>query len=365
MKIAQIVPNWTQFHADRAIGIKAVARDLTLGLIAAGHEVTVFAPDKSSFDGVKIEFSGPSLADQGSSLMDSRSPELQKKYAESIASKLSGFDIVHSHIEHVLLPFIEQIKSPVVSTIHGAGFQDREKEVFIKYPDGTFIALSERARDSLPYIHFSAVVYNGVDIAACPYIGKPVESPYVAWMGRYARNKGALDAIKAAKASGKIITLVGFEEKGQEAYFQKVKALEDGASVRLLDAMIGHVKYAFLGNAQAFLFPIHWEEPFGLVMAEAMACGTPVIGYNRGSVSEVVADGVTGFVVDADDADRPRKGSWKIKKQGVEGLVEAMSRIGELDRAACRKRVEDHFTIEKMVRGYEGVYQKVLSTKSG
>jgi glycosyltransferase involved in cell wall biosynthesis len=143
-----------------------------------------------------------------------------------------------------------------------------------------------------------------------------------------------------------VITLVGFEEKGHDAYFQKVKVREDGTTVRLLDAMIGHVKYPFLGNARAFLFPIHWEEPFGLVMVEAMACGTPVIGYDRGSVSEVVQDAVTGFVV--------------APGSGVAGLVEAISRIGEIDRARCRKRVEEKFTIQKMVEGYEKVYTSIL-----
>jgi len=116
----------------------------------------------------------------------------------------------------------------------------------------------------------------------------------------------------------------------------------------------------FLGNAKALLFPILWEEPFGMVMIEAMACGTPVIAYNHGSVSEIVVDGLTGFIIDPDNEDRPNKGKWVIKKQGVEGLVEAIRRIGELNRNACRKHVEANFTVEMMVRGYELIYKKIL-----
>jgi len=117
-------------------------------------------------------------------------------------------------------------------------------------------------------------------------------------------------------------------------------------------------------KAQALIFPIQWEEPFGLVMVEAMSCGTPVIAYNRGSVAEIVKDGVTGFIVDPDDTDRPGKGSWTIKKQGVEGLVEAVKRIGEIDRAAARKHVEEKFTMDAMVAGYERAYKKLLSLQS-
>lgn len=363
MKIAQILPNWSVFDAKKAIGIKAVVRDLTKGLILRGHAITIFAPDGSTFAGVNIRHCGPSLKDQGSALLDRRAPMLQRVYAESVAQKVSGFDVVHSHIEHDLLPFVREISSPVISTIHGAGFENPQVAMFKQYNEGVFIALSHRAKHVLPYIHFSAVVYNGVDVSSCPFVQTPQESPYVAWMGRITENKGALDAIYAANSAHMVITLVGFQERGHEAYFQQIKDREDGADVRLLDAMIGHVKYPFLGNSRALLFPIHWEEPFGLVMIESMACGTPVIAYNRGSVSEIVRDGLTGFIIDPDDTDRPNKGNWIIKKQGVEGLVEAIQRIGEIDRAACRKHVEEHFTVEKMVEGYEKVYEKVISER--
>ena len=118
----------------------------------------------------------------------------------------------------------------------------------------------------------------------------------------------------------------------------------------------------FLKNAKALLFPILWEEPFGMVMIEAMSSGTPVIAYNRGSVSEVIRDGVTGFIIDPDNVRRPGKGSWIIKEQGIAGLAEAVKRIGQIDRAVCRKHVEDNFTIEKMIDNYENIYKKIINS---
>ena len=157
----------------------------------------------------------------------------------------------------------------------------------------------------------------------------------------------------------------------QEKYLKQINEEVDGAMIRLLDRMIGPLKYDFLGNAKAFLFPIHWEEPFGLVMVEAMACGTPVVAYNRGSVPEIVKDGVTGFIVDPPEEDlnsqisnhNDQQGSWIIKKRGIEGLVEAVRRISEIDRKACKKHVEEHFTVDHMVDGYIDVYRKILDNQ--
>jgi len=365
MKIAQIANNWSEFNPKTAIGIAAVVRDVSTGLVKQGHDVTVFAPEHSEFPGMKLRCLGKSLKQLGIHLFHADSPAAQTAYAKGIIGELEGFDLIHSHIEHVLLPFLKDLRTPVVSTIHGAGFLPREQDIFRKYPQAVFVALSGHAKLALPYIHFSAVVYNGIQLDTADYYPQPQPPAYLAWMGRFSENKGVLDAIEASTKAGEVIVLVGFEERGQEAYFQKVKDLVDGAMVRLLDIMIREKKYAFLGNAKAFLFPIHWEEPFGLVMVEAMATGTPVIAYNRGSVAEIVRDGVTGFIVNPDLPNFPDSPDLLIKKRGLEGLVEAIKRIGEIDRAACRKHVEQNFTVEKMVDGYEQVYQKVLSGTEG
>jgi len=155
-------------------------------------------------------------------------------------------------------------------------------------------------------------------------------------------------------------TWVSDSVKNSPYYKEKIEPFVDGKDVIVNSLMQGASLASAYQQAKALLFPIQWEEPFGLVMIESMSCGTPVIAYNRGSVAEIVKDGVTGFIIDPDDTKRPGKGSWVIKKQGVDGLVEAIKRVGELDRAGCRKYVEEKFTIDKMVEGYENVYKKVL-----
>lgn len=361
MRIAQIANNWGKFNPKTGIGIAAVIRDVSLGLIAKGHDVTVFAPNGSIFPGVKLRCTGKSFEELGINLFHPDAPEAQAAYTKEIASQLHDFDIIHSHIEHAMLPFIKDISVPVVSTIHGADFMSREKAIFQAYPDEIFIALSEGAKRALPYIHFSYVVHNGIRLDEATFVANSQFPAYLVWMGRFSENKGVLDAIDAARRAKETLFLVGFEEKGQEEYFQKVKHLADGSKIRIIDKFVsGQKKYSFLGNAKAFLFPIHWEEPFGLMMPESMACGTPVIAYNRGSVPDIVKDGFTGFIIDPDEQDRPGRGTWAIKEKGIAGLVKAVKKIGEIDRSSCRKHVEENFTVEKMVDNYERVYEKII-----
>ncbi|MCL4359994.1 glycosyltransferase [Patescibacteria group bacterium] len=360
LKIAQLVPCWSRFTDTEAIGIKAVARDLARGLQMHGHSVTFVAPEGSEFSGMSMIYGGKSLKDQHIPLNSPESLQIQQEYARALLPKLHDFDIVHSHMEHALLPWISELQPSVVSTIHGAGFDNRVQALFQRYQQYTYVALSKAAIRALPYIHFSTVVYNGIHTEEARFTANPQEPAYLGWMGRFSDTKGALDAIGAAKLVGDVLLLVGFEQPGNAEYLNKVKDQEDGAMIRLLDRMIGEEKYSFLGNAKALLFPIHWEEPFGLVMVEAMACGTPVIAYNRGSVSEIVQDGLTGFIVDEDNSDRPGRGNWIIKKQGIEGIVEAIKRVGEINRAVCRNRVKQYFSVDNMVEGYERVYGRVI-----
>lgn len=365
MKIAQIMPNWGDFHSDTALGIVAVARDVTTGLVESGHTVTAFVPDNSTFPGIPLVFGGPSLWSKGLTLSSPDSPKERVEYAKRLLPHLDGYDIVHSHIEHVLLPMLAQIRPPVISTIHGAGFNSPEQDIFRRYPKGIFVALSKRAKESLPYIHFSDVVYNGMVMSDAHFVPLPKSPEYIVWMGRMVPAKGALDAISVGKRTGNQIILIGMRQSEDPIYGASVRTLVDNTQVQLIEKMIGVKRFSFLGNAKVLLFPIHWEEPFGLVMTEAMACGTPVVAYGRGSVPEIVQDGVTGFIVNASEEDK--RGDWIIKKTGIDGLVEAVNKIYSLDeeeykqmRIVCRKHVEEKFTVEKMVDGYERVYKKIL-----
>jgi len=168
----------------------------------------------------------------------------------------------------------------------------------------------------------------------------------------------AIEAVKKAGATLQMASWVSDGVKKSAFYKEKIEPHIDGITIVVNNLIQGQTLGDFYGKAKALLFPIQWAEPFGLVMVEAMSTGTPVIAYNRGSVSEIVQDGVTGFIIDPDDS---INGNWIIKKKGVEGLVEAMGRIGEIDRHACRKVVEERFSTERMVEGYEKVYRKLTT----
>ena len=182
-------------------------------------------------------------------------------------------------------------------------------------------------------------------------------------MSRLLVQKGPDIAIAAIKQVPGETLKITADDTHKNTNFVKEKVIPyvDGQKIQKLDFLkYDSDKNDFLSKAKALLFPISWEEPFGLVMIEAMSCGTPVIAYNRGSVSEIVKDGVTGFIIDPDNQNRPNKGSWIIKEQGVEGLVVAMNRLNEINRVACREHVTNHFSVSQMVAGYEKVYQKII-----
>jgi glycosyltransferase involved in cell wall biosynthesis len=231
-----------------------------------------------------------------------------------------------------------------------------------RFPTDKYIAISQSQAKALrTLVTVVGVVYNGIDISAYDFNRESGE--YLLFVGRYMPEKGVKDAIDAALATNTQTILAGSKEYRALPYFKEyIEPAEKSGVIRDIGFVTGKKKSGLFGSAKALLFPIHWEEPFGMVMTEAMACGTPVIAYNRGSVSEIVHDGVTGFIIDEDDAERPNKGNWVIKKQGVEGLVEAIQRIGEIDRAKCRERVEEAFTVAHMVSGYEAVYKKILGS---
>jgi glycosyltransferase involved in cell wall biosynthesis len=187
----------------------------------------------------------------------------------------------------------------------------------------------------------------------------------VLFLGRLVPEKGLHNALKATELSQKklVVSVNLPEEFGMNLYYDGLKKDLENDRTTVLPVVNKEKRLALYGQAEALLFPIEWEEPFGIVLIEAMACGTPVIAFNRGSVPEIIRDGVTGFIIDPDGIDRPGKGSWIIKNQGISGLAEAIGRIGELSRMSCRYHVEEKFSKKNMVRGYEQVYANLIRRK--
>lgn len=362
---------------------------LANGLVKKGHEVYFFtAPDvktQAHLVGGDKELLEDSLIEEklkdhsddrfkwASFYTQKRNFEIDltsKCYKMAQAGKL---DIVHSYHETFAHFFDDFTNFPTVYTLHDP-FPKNTKSLTYwllkKFSHHNYVSISNAFKrfDTLG-LNFVDTVYHGFTISGpSSTIGS-----YLAFIGRMAKEKGIEFAVDAAKQSGLPLKIATSMDKDlYSSYFKEVvqprvntfgKLSVNKKLISFLDFLPERDRFEFLGNALCLLFPIQWEEPFGMVMIEAMACGTPVVAYNRGSVSEIVRDGLTGFIVDPDNEERPGKGTWAIKKQGVEGLVEAIKRIGEIDRSTCQKHIKENFSVEKMVEGYERVYKKVIDMK--
>src|ERR1035437_2487127 len=370
-------------------------RDLSIaladGLIDKGHEVYFFtAPDiktkailiggddslsKDSFIEEKVQGQPGERLKWASFYTIKRSYEMdltQQCYKMSLDGRL---DIVHSYHDTLAHFFNELTQFPTVYTLHDPLPSNKNALSYWlleKFKYQNYVSISKAfERVNRFNLNFIDTVYHGINASGYQFF--PNKGEYLAFIGRMEKEKGMEIAIDIANTVKKKIRIA----TSPETQYKNLPYYKDAISPRITPEVIftgfldPNKKYEFLGNALCLLFPIQWEEPFGMVIIEAMACGTPIIAYNRGSVSEIVQDGVTGFIIDADDEERPGKGRWIIKKRGIEGLIEAVQRINSLSetesrkmREACRERVEGMFTVEKTVEGYEKAYKKIIGVSS-
>ncbi len=354
-------------YKDRIFAPGPLVRDLVSGLVAKGHKVTWFTAPGEDPRGSTIVSGDDKLLNDNLEIrvFQDIEPEMKSRmslfgtkmyYELDIVSRAyqtaqkEHIDVMHNfHSFGYMAHFFQEFTGiPTVYTLHDPVPTDDMLEhwLFTRFPTHKYISLSDRQRGNLAD-HFIGTVPNGIDLSKFPFSGTPGEG--LVMVGRMIPEKGQDIAIAVAQQTGKRLTFATWVSKSVEDssyYKEKIGPFIDGKNIVINSLMQGQSLAEVYQKAEALLFPIQWEEPFGLVMIEAMACGTPVIAFNRGSVPEIVKDGVTGFVVD------PAK--------GVAGLVEAIKKIDTIDRAACRKHVENNFSVAKMVEGYEKVYQKVL-----
>ncbi len=340
------------------------------GLVARGHDVTLFATG-DSVTKAKLSFVYEKALGNDGSLKNNPYTQLFQIYP--VFSKSSEFDIIHVHGEGQAMFFTDFIKTPLVHTIHGTlteGEQNPDKrKVYTMFAKQNFVSISNAQRAGLPELNYVATVYNGIDLSQFPMRGDALggEGGYFAWIGRITPKKGVVEAIHAAKAVGVPIRLAAFIDPIDQPFFDReIKPFIDDASVQFVGQLNHEERALFLQKAKAFLFPIKWQEPFGLVMVEAMAAGTPVVAFGRGSVPEIVEDGNTGFVVAPGELAR----DGAKDEAGIANMTVALKKLLDMDspsyqsmRQACRKHVEDHFTIDKMIDGYEAVYKKLVALR--
>ena len=316
---------------------------LAEALVARGHALTLFAAAGSRTSGTLVATVPGALSE--SPHLDAKVQEL--RHVAAAFERAAEFDVLHSQADLVPLAFSRLTTTPLVATIHGLGspeVQGRVLPIWRDYaPDVAYVAISEADRH--PGLDYAATVHHGLDPTDWPFADPGPDAPLV-FFGRMHPDKGPHEAIRIARAAGVPLAMAGIVH--DEGYFrERVAPAIDGASVRFLGNVSGAARAATLGGARALLHPIGFDEPFGLSVIEAMACGTPTIAYRRGSMPELVEDGRTGFLVD-----------------GVEGAAAAVARVPELDRLAVRRAALERFTAARMAREYEALYRRVLAVRA-
>ena len=345
MKIAQIAPLWERVPPFRYGGIELIVSLLSDELVRRGHEVTLFASG-DSLTTAKLK----SVHDQALRLEPSiKEPGLyEQMMLHDVYRQADHFDIIHSHVGCAGLPYSSLVKTPTVHTMHGIFTPDNEK-MFRQFAWQPYISISEAQREprlGLNYIH---TVYNGIDTKAYPFCATPNQPAYLAFVGRLSPEKGPLQAIEIARASGLPLKMAGKIDAVDRAFYsEQLESHIDGEQIQYLGEVSHDEKVALLSGATATLFPITWREPFGLVMIESMATGTPIIGMALGSVPEVIAHEKTGFVC-----------------HSIEKMVESVPLVSKLDRQTCRDYVINNFSVESMTDQYLRAYDMALIASKG
>jgi glycosyltransferase involved in cell wall biosynthesis len=343
MKIAQIAPLWERVPPPAYGGIELVVGLLTDELVARGHEVTLFASG-DSLTSAKLESIHPQALRLDAAIKEPSIYEMLQ--LANVYERAGEFDLIHSHMGCVVLPYSRLTQTPTVHTLHGIFTPDNAK-MFAHAKSQPYVSISNAQRENKLGLNYAATVYNSIDVSAHHYFPVADEPAYMAFLGRISPEKGPHLAIEIAKATGIPLKMAGKVDPFDVDYFEEqIKPQVDGELIQFLGEADHFMKNDLMGRAFVTLFPITWREPFGLVMLESMAAGTPVVAMNLGSVAEVVADGLSGYICNT-----------------VAECIEAVAKVPTLSRAACREYVANRFGVEQMAKGYEAVYQQILAAK--
>ncbi|HTK81096.1 MAG TPA: glycosyltransferase family 4 protein [Bacteroidota bacterium] len=339
MRIAQIAPLYESVPPKDYGGTERVISYLTEALVRRGHDVTLFASGDSVTEARLIPACGRSLR------LDKECKDQLVHHVlmlESVCQHADEFDIAHFHVDYLHFPLSRRQAFAHLTTLHGRLDIPELVPLYQEFSELPLVSISNSQRAPLSWANWKATVYHGLPEDL--YSFRPNPGTYLAFLGRISPEKRADRAVLIAKRAGIPLKIAAKVDSADKEYFQAViKPLLRDPLIDFVGEIGDHEKDEFLGNAYAFVFPIDWPEPFGLVMIEAMACGTPVIAYPHGSVPEVIEHGKNGFIVN-----------------GVSDAVAAARRIPDLSRAYCRKVFEERFTAERMAADYENLYELLI-----
>ncbi|MFQ5830951.1 MAG: glycosyltransferase family 4 protein [Candidatus Methylomirabilia bacterium] len=344
MRIAQVAPMYERVPPALYGGTERVVSYLTEELARRGHRVTLFATADSETAAVLNGVAPHALR------LSASGPEPLAYHVlelTEVLERAAEFDIIHCHVDFLAFPLSCLVRTPTVHTLHGRLDFPYLTPLFARFRDLPLVSISNHQRLPLARLglRWVATVYHGVPVA--DYAVGAGRGGYLAFLGRISREKRPDLAIEVAKRVGVPLKIAAKVDRADWAYFEReIRPLLDEPLVEFVGEIDDATKPIFLGDAMALLFPVDWPEPFGLVMIEALACGTPVIARPYGSVPEVMEDGVSGFLADT-----------------VEEMAAAVRRLGRLDRDWCRRRAEARFSVEAMVDRYEAVYGRLAASK--
>jgi len=344
LKIAQVAPLYESVPPKLYGGTERVVSYLTEELVTMGHDVTLFASGDSQTSARLVAGSEQALRLD----KDCEDPMAHHiALLQRVLDEYDEFDLIHFHIDYLHFPLSRLIRLPNVTTLHGKLTIRDLRPLYKIFSDMPLVSISKEQRRPLPDVNWVGNVYHGLPSDVLT----PNENPgsYLAFLGRISPEKGVEDAIDIAVKAGIPLKIAAKIDKSDRDYYDLVvKKKMDHPLVEYIGEINEKEKSEFLGNAVALVFPINWPEPFGLVMIEAMACGTPVVAYERGSVPEIIEHGVNGFIVN-----------------GPEDAVRAVKNIGIVERRECRRVFDERFTATRMAQDYLKVYLTQLETEKG
>lgn len=336
VRIAQVAPPIERTPPPGYGGIEYVVSVLTDELVRRGHEVTLYATgDSVTLARLRAVCARPL---RGQELIWPLGLELA--HLARVLDESQEYDVIHNHYGPMLMAFSHVAKAPMLTTIHGP-MPPEAMTLWDTYA-GFYNTISRASKSGFPDRGYLGVVYNGIDVASFPF--QRDKENFLLFLARISPEKGTHLAIEATLRANRTLIIAGKIDRVDSDYWEKeVRPWIDGERIQYVGEADARAKRDLLARAACLLHPVTWPEPFGLNMAEAMACGTPVIAMRRGSIPEVIANGETGYVVDT-----------------VEEMVAAIGRVNRIEPACCRTRVEQLFSTQRMVDGYERLYDRIV-----
>ena len=339
MRIAQVAPLTESVPPQGYGGTERVVSYLTEELVRQGHQVTLFASG-DSVTAAELVACAPRALRLDESVVDPIAHEVVE--LECVAAEASRFDVIHWHLDYFHFPMSRRLGVPQVTTLHGRLDIPDLAPVYREFDDMPVVSISNDQRTPLPDARWVATIHHGMPTDELALREEPGE--YLAFLGRISPEKRLDRAIEIARRAGLPLKVAAKVDDADRTYYEEtIEPLLGAAHVDFVGEVGDKGKGNFLAGARALLFPIDWAEPFGLVMIESMACGTPVIAFRNGSVPEVIDEGVTGFIVD-----------------DVDGAVEAVRRLDQISRRACRMAFEARFSVERMARDYVALFEHLV-----